>query len=140
MIACWERFASLLDVAESLRCSALTDSDRFWSSVTSLRFRNSVGPTPRNLLGCLTVTVSCGTWYRVCGTAFVCIMSCLLTSIACLQIPIIDNARAFTLSVTEVHRFWVSAFLLPRGTIRVGTNVSLFHAEIFLFRNSGCLF
>ena len=104
-----------------------------------LRFRNSVIPAPRTLLSCLTVTVSCGTWYRVRGTAFVCIMPWLLTIIACIQFLIIGNARALTLSVTEVHRFWASAFLSP-GDDRNSNSRGLFHTVIFLLRNSDCLF
>ena len=85
-------------------------TDRFLLSVTLLRFRNSVGPTSWTLLGRLTVTVPCGTWYRVRGTLFVCIITSLLTSIACMQFLIIASARAFTLSVTEVHWLWDSSF------------------------------
>ena len=50
------------------------------------------------------------------------------------------NAKASTPSVKEVHRFWASAYLSPRGTIGIRAHVSSFHAEIFLFCNSDCLF
>ena len=69
-----KRSTNSLDVAGSVECSHLLTLTVFWSSITVLRFRNSVRPTPRTLLRRLTVTVSCGTWYRVRGTAFVCIM------------------------------------------------------------------
>ena len=74
------------------------------------------------------------------GTAFICIMPWLLIAIAYLQFLIIGNARAFTLSVREVQWLWASTFPTSRGTKGIRTHVSLFHAEIFLFRNTDCFF
>ena len=84
-----KRPANSVDVAGSADDLHLLTPTVIRSSVTILRLRNNVGPTPWTLLGRLTVTVSCGTWYRVRGIASVYIMPCLLTSIACLQFLII---------------------------------------------------
>ena len=117
-----KRPANSLDVAGSVGCSASTDPDRFLAVRYGVAFsqqrQTAFRPTPWTFLGRWTVNVSCGTWYRVRGTAFVCIMSWLLTPIACLQFLIIGNARAFALSVTEVHRFWDS-FPVTSGDIGV---------------------
>ena len=139
-----KRPANSLDVAGSVGCSASTDPDRFLAVRYGVAFsqqrQTAFRPTPWTFLGRWTVNVSCGTWYRVRGAAFVCIMPCLLTSTVSLQFLVIGNARAFILSLTEVHRFWASILLSPRGTIENRIRVSLFHAEIFTFRNTDCLF
>ena len=133
-----KRPANSLEVAGSVGCSAPIDPDGFWLSVTLLHFHNNVGPTPWTSLRRLAVTVPCGTWYRARGTAFICVMPCLLTSIAFLQFLIVVNTSALAPRVTEVHWFWASILLSPRSTIEI--YVSLFCAEIFLFRNPDCLF
>ena len=45
-----KRLANSLDIAGSVGAEHLLTLTFFWWSVTVLRFRNSVGPTPRNLL------------------------------------------------------------------------------------------
>ena len=112
----------------------------FWLSVTLLRFRNNVGPTPWTSLGRLAVTVSCSTWYRAGGTAFICVIPYLLISIAFLQFLVVVNTRALAPCVTEFHWFWPSIFLSSRWTIGIRIRASLFHAEVLLFRNPYCLF
>ena len=88
----------------------------------------------------LAVIVSCGIWYRARVTAFICIMPCLLTSIAFFQFLIVNNTRDLAPRATEIHWFWASMFLSSRRTIGIRTRVSLFHAEFLLFRNPYCLF
>ena len=67
-------------------------------------------------------------------------MPCLLTSIALLQFLGIVNTRALAPRFTEVHWFWASFFLSSRRKIGIRIRVSLFHAEVLLFRNPYCLF
>ena len=48
--------------------------------------------------------------------------------------------RALAPRATEVHWFWASIFLSSRWTIGIRIRVSLFHAEVLLFRNPYCIF
>ena len=71
-----KRPANQLTLLNQLGAPHLLNATAFLMSATMLGFRNSVDPTPWDLLGGLTGIFSCGTWYQIQGNAFVCIVHC----------------------------------------------------------------
>ena len=135
------RPANSRDVAGSVGRSTPTDPDRFLvvrNDVSFSQQRRTHALSPPWLpdgYSFLRYVVPCS---RHCT---ICIMPCLLASIASIHFFIIGNARTFILSVAEVRWLRSSTFLSSRGGV-IGnrTLVSLFYAEVLLIRNTDCLF